>query len=55
MDLLSGDVDFSAVMRQVRAMGYDGWVSAELTPYQNAPEATVYSAARALDVILNLA
>ena len=36
VDLLSGDVDFPAVMSALQAVGYDGWVTAEVFPRQGA-------------------
>lgn len=35
---LEGDVDWSAVDDALAAVGYDGWVTAEVPPYRTAPE-----------------
>lgn len=57
-DLLSGDVDWPAVMRALRATGYDGWVAAEMIPpvpfYKHCPEVLIHNTSRALDAIFAL-
>lgn len=35
VDLLEGDVDFSAVKSALEAIGYDGYITAEVLPYQD--------------------
>jgi len=41
VDLLEGDVDFEAVKTALAAVGYDGYVTAEMLPYQpGRPEKT---------------
>ncbi|WP_266079990.1 sugar phosphate isomerase/epimerase family protein [Haladaptatus caseinilyticus] len=35
---LEGDVDWTAVTEALLAIGYDGWVTAEVPPYRTAPE-----------------
>ena len=53
VDLLAGDVDWPAVMAAFRAVGYDGWVTAEmLPPYAHYPEQLIFSTAQAMDCIL---
>ena len=53
VDLLAGDVNWPAVMAQFKAIGYDGWVSAEmLPPYTHYPEAILYNTSYAMDKIL---
>ena len=41
VDLLSGDVRWPAVMRELRAIGYAGWIAAEMIPpvpfYKHSP------------------
>jgi L-ribulose-5-phosphate 3-epimerase len=58
-DLLSGDVDWPMVVRALRSIGYDGWVTAEMIPpvpfYKHAPEVLIYNTSRAMDAILALA
>lgn len=53
VDLLAGDVDYPAVMRALRAVGYDGWVSAEMIPnYKYYTDAIIYNTSNAMDRIL---
>lgn len=37
-NLLEGEVNWSRVMKALRAAGYDGYLTAELTPYRTFPE-----------------
>jgi L-ribulose-5-phosphate 3-epimerase len=57
-DLLSGDVDWPAVMRALRAIRYDGWIAAEMIPpvpfYKHCPEILIHNTSRAMDAILAL-
>lgn len=57
-DLLSGDVDWPAVMRALRAIRYDGWVAAEMIPpvpfYKHGPETLIHNTSRAMDAIFAL-
>ena len=53
VDLLSGDVNYPAVMAQFENIGYDNWVTAEmLPPYTHYPETIIYNTSRAMDKIL---
>ncbi|MGI6003796.1 MAG: sugar phosphate isomerase/epimerase family protein [Christensenellales bacterium] len=52
VDILSGDVDFVAVMQALRDIGYDGWVSGEITLYKTFAQQTVYNASHSLDRII---
>jgi len=52
VDLLSGDVNFPAVMGALEAIGYKGWVTAEVFPGKEFPEQTVWQASRSMDAIL---
>jgi hexulose-6-phosphate isomerase len=53
VDLLEGNVDWAAVMGAFRAVGYDGYVTAEmLPPYGHHPDALIYSTSVAMDYIL---
>lgn len=54
VDLLSGDVDFGAVFAELDAIGYDGWCSAEVTPYRRLAEQGLANASASLDSILAL-
>ncbi len=57
-DLLSGDMDWPAVVTALRETGYSGWVTAEMIPpvpfYKHAPEVLITNTARAMDAILAL-
>lgn len=56
VDLLAGDVDYPAVMKALEAVGYDGWVSAEMIPsYRHYTETIVYNTSNAMDKILRRA
>lgn len=53
VDLLAGDVDYPAVMREFEKIGYDGWVTAEMIPpYIHYPETIIYNTSNAMDKIL---
>lgn len=53
VDLCEGDVPWPAVMAALRAVGYEGPLTAELIPhYPSNPELRCANASRALDVIL---
>lgn len=57
-DLLSGDVDWPAVMASLHKVGYKGWVAAEMIPpvpfYKHCPEVLIHTTSRAMDAILKL-
>ena len=53
VDLLAGDVNFPAVMDALRAVGYDGWVSAEISAYRYYPDVLIGNTSRAMDAILS--
>jgi L-ribulose-5-phosphate 3-epimerase len=57
-DLLSGDVNWPAVMAALRQIGYEGWVTAEMIPpvpfYKHCPEVLIHTTSRAMDAILKL-
>jgi len=57
-DLLSGDVNWPAVMAALRAENYRGWVAAEMIPpvpfYKYCPEVLIHNTSRAMDAILTL-
>jgi hexulose-6-phosphate isomerase len=53
VDLLSGDVDWPAVIQALSEVGYDGPITAEmLPPYRHHPEVLIANTSRALDAIL---
>lgn len=57
-DLLSGDVNWPGVMESLRAVGYRGWVAAEMIPpvpfYKHCPEILIHNTSRAMDAIFAL-
>ena len=53
VDLLAGDVDFAMVMRAVRAIGYDDYITVEFLPnYRSFPYQSIINAQLSLDAIL---
>lgn len=58
VDLLSGDVNWPAVMEALDGIGYRGWVAAEMIPpvpfYKHAPETLIDNTSRAMDSIFSL-
>jgi len=53
VDLLSGEVNWPAVMQKLDDIGYDNWVTAEmLPPYTHYPETIIYNTSNAMDKIL---
>ncbi|MDR3459645.1 MAG: sugar phosphate isomerase/epimerase [Verrucomicrobiae bacterium] len=57
-DLLSGDIDWPAVMRALNSAGYAGWVAAEMIPpvpfYKHCPEVLIHNTSKAMDAIFAL-
>ena len=57
-DLLSGDVDWPAVMAALRKIGYNNWIAAEMIPpvpfYKHCPEVLIHTTSRAMDAIFKL-
>jgi len=55
-DLLSGDVNWPAVVAALRLASYEGWVAAEMIPpvpfYKHHPEVLIHTTHRAMDAIL---
>ena len=54
VDLFAGDVDFKAVMAALRRIGYDDFITAEVSSYKAAPEILVDNVSRAMDKIFSL-
>ncbi len=53
VDLLAGDVDYPEVVKALKEIGYDGWVSAEMIPnYKHHTDAIIYNTSYAMDRIL---
>lgn len=57
-DLLSGDVDWPAVVKAMQNVPYSGWVAAEMIPpvpfYKHCPDVLIHNTSRAMDAILAL-
>ena len=58
VEILSGDINWPFVMGALRAIGYDGWLTAEMIPpvpfYKYAPETLLFNTSRAMDALLAL-
>lgn len=58
IDLLSGDVNWPAVIAALRTSGYTGWIAAEMIPpvpfYKHCPEVLIHNTSRAMDAIFAL-
>ncbi len=52
--LLAGDVNWPQVIKKLREVGYDDYLTAELSPYQHCPEQLVRETKGALDQIIEL-
>jgi L-ribulose-5-phosphate 3-epimerase len=53
--LLAGDVDWPAVRDALAALGYDGWLTAEVFPHYNFhPERLIFETGAAIDAIFGL-
>ena len=47
-----GAIDFAATLRAIRATGYDGWITVELYPYVDDPDAAARTALERVSQIL---
>lgn len=58
VDLLSGDIDWPAVVKALESAGYDNWIAAEMIPpvpfYKHAPDVLIENTARAMKRIFSL-
>jgi hexulose-6-phosphate isomerase len=58
VEILSGDVNWPCVMDALRAISYNGWLTAEMIPpvpfYKYAPETLLFNTSRAIDALLAL-
>lgn len=56
VEILSGDVNWPLVMGALRAVGYSGWLTAEMIPpvpfYKHSPETLLFNTSRAMDALL---
>ena len=53
--LLAGDVDWKAVRAALREVGYDDYITAELSPYASDTRRLIHDASAHMDIIMNLA
>lgn len=57
-DLLSGDVNWPAVIQALREINYTGWIAAEMIPpipfYKHCPEVLIHNTSRAMDALFAL-
>jgi hexulose-6-phosphate isomerase len=58
VEILSGDVNWPFVMEALSAIGYNGWLTAEMIPpvpfYKHAPETLLFNTSRAMDALFTL-
>src|SRR5262249_7287236 len=47
-----GAIDFAATLRAIRATGYDGWITIELYPYVDDPDAAARTALERVSQIM---
>lgn len=56
VELLSGDVNWPGVLAALRAVGYAGWLTAEMIPpvpfYRHCPEVLIHNTSKAMDALL---
>jgi hexulose-6-phosphate isomerase len=55
VNLLEGDMDWPALMKSLKAVGYDGYITAELSPYKIGPEQIAADTSRHMDAIFGRA
>jgi L-ribulose-5-phosphate 3-epimerase len=53
--LLEGDVNWPEVMRAVREIGYEGYLTAEYGPYAHAPDTLLTHLSASIDAIITMA
>ena len=55
VDLLSGDVDYPAVIKALKEINYDGWLTAEmLPPYTHYTDQILINTSLSMDRIINM-
>ncbi len=50
--LLAGNVNYPKVMEALKEIGYDKWITSEISPSMYYPEYTIYATAMAMDYII---
>jgi L-ribulose-5-phosphate 3-epimerase len=53
-NLFEGDVNWPKVIEALRRAKYEGYLTAELTPYRTHPEMLAYDASKRLDMVLKM-
>jgi len=51
-DLLEGDINWQEVIKALKEVGYNSYLTAEVGPYKQFPEAVIYNTSLAIDKIL---
>ena len=51
-DLLEGDVNWQEVIKALKEVGYNSYLTAEIGPYKQFPETVIYNTSLAIDKIL---
>jgi len=55
VDLFAGDVDFKAVAKALKKIGYDDWLTMEMLPnYKHFPRSSIFSNKIAVDSVLEM-
>lgn len=54
VELLDGEINFPAVMKELRKIKYDGWITAEINGYKYYPDLAAFNASNSLRRILNV-
>jgi len=55
VDLFAGDVDFKAVVKALKKIGYDDWLTMEMLPnYKQFPRASIFSSKIAVDTVIDM-
>ena len=52
--LLQGSMDWGALMKALKSVGYDSYLTAELSPYHTNPTQLIWDTSAAMDYILSL-
>ncbi|MCM8777851.1 MAG: sugar phosphate isomerase/epimerase [Candidatus Omnitrophica bacterium] len=53
-DLLEGDTNWNEVIKALKEVGYDSYLTAEIGPYKQFPETVIYNTSLAIDKILGI-
>ncbi len=53
-NLLQGDMDYISLIKAIKGISYDGFITAELSPYNENPDQLIEDTSKAFDYILSL-